>query len=92
MNAELREPEVRTLTDRQAEIYAWIFAETMRMGYQPILTEIGRQFGIRSAEGVNRNLNMIAKKGYIKIHEGKARAIEFLVTPDGEPFRGFRVA
>lgn len=84
------EEEIGVLTDRQAEIYEWIYTRTMKQGYQPTLTEIGQQFGIKSAEGVNRNLNRIAKKGYIELHEGRARAIGFVLNPFGEPFRGFR--
>lgn len=62
---------MRAITERQAEILAFIKAEIATKGYPPTLREIGARFGIRSTNGVNDHLNGLERKGYIRRARGK---------------------
>jgi len=53
------------LTQRQAEIVAWLKAYVARNGYGPSAREIGKQFGITSPNGVMGHLRALEKKGAI---------------------------
>ena len=63
------------LTDRQKEILAFINQSISERGYPPTLREIGRQFGIRSTNGVNDHLRALEKKGYLQREDMKSRAL-----------------
>lgn len=82
----------RLPTDRQLEIYAWIYDETRRQGYQPSTREMARNFGINFASGMACHLDALQETGYLGTSgEGwrEVRALRFLLRPDGLPFRGF---
>jgi repressor LexA len=69
------EDERDRLTDRQKEILAFINRSIGDRGYPPTLREIGRQFGIRSTNGVNDHLRALEKKGYLQREDMKSRAL-----------------
>src|SRR5262245_58598146 len=69
------EDERDQLTDRQKEILAFINQSIADRGYPPTLREIGRQFGIRSTNGVNDHLRALEKKGYLQREDMKSRAL-----------------
>jgi repressor LexA len=63
------------LTDRQKEILAFINQSIAERGYPPTLREIGRQFSIKSTNGVNDHLRALEKKGYLQREDMKSRAL-----------------
>lgn len=81
------------LTRRQAEIFLYLFVETMRVGYQPSLRDLMARFGIRSPNGIHSCLRALAHKGWVALagETGRSRAVQFRRNPDGSPFRGFQV-
>jgi repressor LexA len=66
---------VSGLTKRQAEIYDFIRSYTEREGYPPSIRDIGRNFGIRSTNGVSDHLKALERKGKISRREFKSRAL-----------------
>ena len=77
----VRDDDVRDqLTDRQKEILAFINRSIGERGYPPTLREIGRQFGIRSTNGVNDHLRALEKKGYLQREDMKSRALRPIDT------------
>jgi repressor LexA len=69
------EDERDELTDRQQEILGFINSSIAHRGYPPTLREIGRQFGIKSTNGVNDHLRALEKKGYLQREDMKSRAL-----------------
>ena len=69
------EDERDELTERQQEILTFINRSIGDRGYPPTLREIGRQFGIRSTNGVNDHLRALEKKGYLQREDMKSRAL-----------------
>jgi len=66
------------LTRRQQEVLAGIrsiFAET---GYAPTVRELGDQLGLRSSCTVQRHLEALERKGFIRRNPTKARTIEIM--------------
>jgi repressor LexA len=72
------------LTDRQKEILAFINQSIASRGYPPTLREIGRQFGIRSTNGVNDHLRALEKKGYLQREDMKSRALRPIDAPNNQ--------
>ncbi len=66
---------VTGLTKRQREIYDFIRSYTAENGYPPSIREIGRNFAIRSTNGVNDHLKALERKGKISRGEFKSRAL-----------------
>jgi len=69
------------LTKRQQEVLAGIrliFAET---GYPPTVRELGERLGLRSSCTVQRHLEALEKKGFIRRNPTKARTIEITRGP-----------
>lgn len=82
--------DVSPLTDRQWEVYEWIFSFTKDHGYQPSICEAVNHFGFTSPNGTACLLTSLCRKGWIfPTSAPKSRAIPFRVTPDGKPFCGF---
>jgi repressor LexA len=63
------------LTDRQAEILAFIRARYREKGYAPTIREIGAHFGIRSTNGVNCHVNRLVAKGALRKEDMKSRCL-----------------
>lgn len=62
---------MRDLTERQAEILAFIRNEVRTKGRPPSMREIGKEFGIRSTNGVSDHLWALEKKGFIRRLKGQ---------------------
>lgn len=65
----------RPLTDRQAEILAYIVRFRARFGFAPSIREIGEEFGIASTNGVNDHLVALERKGHLTRERFLSRAI-----------------
>lgn len=61
------------ITDRQAEILAFIESEVERRGMPPTVREIAARFGMASPNGVWCHLSALRDKGYLKTEPGVAR-------------------
>jgi repressor LexA len=74
-----REP----LTERQADVLAYIKQHIAAKHYQPSVREIGRHFGITSPNGVICHVKALERKGYIeraRNEAGRAVARGFVVV------------
>ena len=77
-------------TKRTMEVYKWIYEETCKNGIQPSYRDVIRHFGKVSTNVLTWYVKMMKLAGYIgEPVKGKSRSIRFILTPDGEPFRGF---
>jgi repressor LexA len=74
---------MQPLTPKQREILEIVRQAVMRQGQAPTVREIGKIAGLRSSCSVQKHLNMLETKGYIKRDSYKYRSIE--LTMDGEP-------
>jgi len=72
---------VKSLTDKQSEIYEFIGAWQVKNGYPPTQAEIREHFGFGSLNAVRSHLVLIEKKGYIRLDFGKARGIQLVLSP-----------
>ena len=63
------------LTDRQAEVLAFVQARLRAVGMPPTLDEICAHFGFSSTNAASEHLRLIQQKGYLKREFGKPRAI-----------------
>lgn len=87
-----REPELEVevgadLTEKQRQVLAFIERQVAEVGYAPTIREIGRQFGIRSTNGVNDHLLALEKKGYLKREGHKSRTLRVVRPSGGAPSR-----
>jgi repressor LexA len=71
------------LSPKQQEIVEVIRRALMRNGQAPTVREIGKETGLRSSCSVQKHLNALETKGYIKRDPYKYRSIELL--QDGAP-------
>lgn len=65
---------IRELTDRQREVLDFIVEVLRESGYPPTVREIANHFGMASAYGVQRHLEALQKKGFLR-REAGARAM-----------------
>jgi repressor LexA len=63
------------ITERQQEIYDFIRTTIATRGIPPSMREIGKKSGIRSTNGVERNLAALEGVGLIVRERGKSRGI-----------------
>lgn len=66
--------KIRELTERQQEVLGFIVETLRESGYPPTVREIADHFGMASAFGVQRHLEALQKKGYLR-REAGARAL-----------------
>jgi len=73
------------LTARQKLVYDYI-ASRIRGGLPPTYREIGREFGIRSPNGVQAHIRALERKGYIERVPRTSRALKVVRgrLPQGE--------
>jgi repressor LexA len=86
--AQGAEPELvagADLTDKQRAVLAFIERQIRSVGYAPTIREIGRQFGIRSTNGVNDHLLALERKGYISREGQKSRTLRVLQPLEPAP-------
>lgn len=63
------------LTEKQLAIYDFIFKATEDLGRPPTIREIGKEFDIKSPNGVMAHLNALVKKGKIGRSSKSSRGI-----------------
>lgn len=63
------------ISERQQAILEFIRETTASRGMPPTMREIGAKFGIRSTNGVEKNLMVLEQGGYISRERGKSRGI-----------------
>jgi repressor LexA len=68
---------VAALTERQADILAFIRTHKADKGFSPTSPEIAKHFGIAATSAVQKQLDAIEKKGHIR----RARTIGGRVIP-----------
>ena len=70
------------LTDRQKEVLRTIYKLSQTSGYPPTVRELGEKIGVSSSCTVQRHLETLERKGYIKRSRSKARTIEIINSYD----------
>ncbi|HUI67149.1 MAG TPA: transcriptional repressor LexA [Nitrospirota bacterium] len=63
------------ITDRQREIYEFIRTSIEGRSIPPTIREIGKAFGIRSTNGVEKHLAALERSGFVVRERGKSRSI-----------------
>lgn len=76
-----------SLTPRQREILDFIRTWIDELGYAPTVRDIGRQFGIRSPNGVRGHLKALEAKGMIERDPRRSRALRLTTAARGRPAR-----
>jgi len=71
-------PDFTQLTERQKEIYDFIRDSIDNRGYGPTVRDIGKNFEIKSPNGVMCHLKALEKKGLIERAPNSARAIRLV--------------
>ena len=66
------------LTDKQGAVLKFIYEQIRFKQLAPTIREIGDKFNFSSTGTVRDHLSALVKKGYIRIQEGKSRAIELV--------------
>ncbi len=66
----------KTLTKKQRAVLEFIQNQIASRGHPPTVREIGKQFGIRSTNGVRTHLAALIKKGYLKKERFISRGLE----------------
>ncbi|HOD11794.1 MAG TPA: transcriptional repressor LexA [Candidatus Omnitrophota bacterium] len=69
---------IKELTEKQKNVLQFIFNKIKNDKLPPTIREIAEEFGFSSTGTVRDYLRALVDKGYIKINEGKARAIELV--------------
>jgi repressor LexA len=69
------------LTRRQSEVLAGIYGCFEDTGHPPTVRELGERLGLRSSCTVQRHLETLERKGFIKRNPTKARTIEITRGP-----------
>jgi repressor LexA len=75
------------LTDRQQAILSYIKESISERGFPPSIREISAQFGIQSTQGVQRHLEALEKKGYVKKDPRAARSLQITHDPAETPIQ-----
>lgn len=70
------------LTGRQQQVLEGIHKIAGDKGYPPTVREIGELLGLRSSCTVQRHLEALERKGYLRRDRTKARSIEILQASD----------
>jgi len=69
---------MKELTWHQRQVFEFIVNYQMSYGFPPSVREIAQRFGLKSNRTVRDYLQVLEKKGYLKVHAGKKRGIEIL--------------
>ena len=73
---------MQELTSRQRQVLEGIHDIAKQKGYPPTVREIGEKLGLRSSCTVQRHLEALERKGYIRRDRTKARSVEILRAPN----------
>ena len=68
------------LTPRQAEILEFLKEFRQDEGSAPTYREIADRFGFKSTKAAADHVRALEKKGYVRLHCGRARGIELLFS------------
>lgn len=68
----------QSLTQKQKNVLKFIYEHIRDKQLPPTIREIAENFGFSSTGTVRDYLNALADKGFIRLQEGKARAIELV--------------
>ncbi len=69
---------MQTLTDRQAEILAYLQAQFAGSGLPPTRADIATRFGFKTRSSAEDQLRALERKGYIELIPGSSRGIRLL--------------
>jgi SOS-response transcriptional repressor LexA len=78
------------LTSIQRDIFRRLYEGARDDGFQRSIRELCAERGWVSPNALEGHLKALERKGWIHRGDGCSRAIRFLKTPSGSPFRGFR--
>jgi repressor LexA len=70
------------LTERQRDVLRAIHEIGHETGYPPTVRELCKRIGVRSSCTVQRHLEALQRKGFIRRHATKARTVEIIRSPD----------
>jgi len=73
----------KALTEKQRGVLEFIQNQISSRGHPPTVREIGKQFGIRSTNGVRTHLAALIKKGYLKKERFISRGLELTRSLSG---------
>ena len=68
----------RELTETQKKILSFIVDHVEGEGSPPTIREISGHFGYSAPTSARTHLQALEKKGYVKLHQGRARGIELI--------------
>lgn len=74
--------DMHGLTKRQQQVLKGIHDIFQQKRYPPTVREIGQRLGLRSSCTVQRHLEALERKGYIRRDAAKARSVEIVKAPD----------
>jgi SOS-response transcriptional repressor LexA len=77
------------LTEKQAQVYLYIFGTAMECGFQPSLRDMMAHMGVTSPNSIALIINSLEISGFVKRKRNDSRCLKLLRTPSGEPFTGF---
>lgn len=75
---------MKTLTDKQKQMLAWISEAVEISGEAPTVRELQAKLGCAAPMGVVAHLNALESKGYIRRAPGKARGIMVVADEKGK--------
>lgn len=73
---------MRCLTERQKQVLRVVYRVSEEQGRPPTVREIGKEIGLSSTCTVQRHLEALVRKGYIKREAARARAITIIKSDD----------
>jgi repressor LexA len=74
---------MKGLTERQREVFEFIRSFIRSHRYPPTIREIATYFNF-SVKGSYDHLKALERKGFLRCHENRSRAIEITEEPEGE--------
>ena len=74
-----------TLTDRQQQVLTFISSAQQKTGVTPSTREIQQHFGFASQTAAVNHLRALERKGVLRRHAGKARAMALVSTLQRDP-------
>jgi repressor LexA len=77
---------MQTLTERQKQVLNFIEAKQSQEGITPTFREIAAHFKFSSPNAALAHVKGLRRKGYLKVNEGRARALQ-LTNPNSRKLR-----
>ncbi|MCL5267578.1 MAG: transcriptional repressor LexA [Bacteroidetes bacterium] len=74
---------MESLTERQAKVLKFIRDHYKKFGYPPTIREIAEHIGTKWNHGVERHLEALEKKGYLKRSPDKSRGLQLSYSSTG---------